>query len=184
MLRLAHDTAITDWRREPHRNRLERPILQLRLELSHQFPRRHFWAGREFLPLRTRNHHLHVRPADVDDEDLFLHFVSVFAAPGAALSSITAIGTSRSARAFFVEAPSFFMRSRDTSRNCHCACRRGSSPSGVKRRYVPSACNSRAFTRSFRNAGITSLIILSRSAGVSIGKASSIRRYIFRGIQS
>src|SRR6266576_5179903 len=159
MLRLAYDTAITDRCREPHRNRVEHRILYQRLQLSHQFARRHFRAGLEFSPLRARNHHLHVRPADINDEDFFLHGVSDFVAPVASLSFTTAIGTSRSARAFFVEPPSFFVRSRDTSRNCHCACRRGSAPSGPKRRYVPSACNSRAFTRSFKNAGMTSLMI-------------------------
>src|SRR5215470_1169841 len=167
MLRLAYDTAITDRRREPHRNRVERPILQQRLELSHQFAWRHLQTGFEFSPLCARDHHLHVRPADINDEDSLLHCVSDFVAPVAPLSSTTAIGTSRSARAFFVEPLSFFMRSRDISRNCHCACRRGSVPSGFRRRYVPSACNSRAFTRSFRNAGITSLMTLSRNAGVS-----------------
>src|SRR6476660_690732 len=176
MLRLGHDTAIADRRREPHRNRVERPVLQQRLELSHHFARCHLRTGFEFPPLRTRNHYLHVRPADINDEDSFLHSVSDFVAPVAPISCTTSIGTRRSARAFFFEPPSFFVRSRDTSRNCHCACRRGSVPSGVKRRYVPSGCNSRAFTRSFRNAGITSLMIWSRNAGVSIGKASSIRR--------
>src|SRR5438094_3861210 len=159
MLRLAHDTAIADRRREPHRYRVEYPILQQRLELSHQFAWRHLRAGLEFSPLRARNHHLHVRSADINDEDFFLHYVSDFVAPVAPPSFTIAIGTSRSARAFFGEPPSFFVRSRDTSRNCHCACRRCSAPSGVKRRYVPSGCNSRAFTRSCRNAGITSLMI-------------------------
>src|SRR4029453_5458908 len=159
MLRLGHDTAIADRRREPHTKTVKLPILQQRFELSHQFARRHFRAGLEFSPLCARNHHLHVRPADINDEDFFLHCVSDFGPPVAPLSFTSAIGTNRSARAFFVEPPSFFVRSRDTSRNCHCACRRGSAPSGVKRRYVPSGCNSRAFTRSFRNAGITSLMI-------------------------
>src|SRR6185369_1025647 len=159
MLRLGHDTPTGDRRRESHRNRVESPILQQRLELSRQFDRRHLWAGLELSSLRTRNHQLHVRTADINDEDFFLHCVSDFVAPVGPLSFTIAMGTSRSARVFFVEPPSFFMRSRDTSRNCHCACRRGSSPSGLKRRYMPSGCNSRAFTRSFKNAGITSLMI-------------------------
>src|SRR6476619_8118890 len=108
MLRLRHDTAIADRRRETYRNRVERPILQQRLDLSHHFARCHCRAGLEFSPLRTRNHHLHVRPADINDENFPLHFVSGFVSPIAPLSFTTAIGTSRSARAFFVE-PSFFM---------------------------------------------------------------------------
>src|SRR4026209_1458799 len=159
MLRLGHDTAIAKRRRETHRDRVERPILQHRLELSRECARLHFRAGLEFSPLLTRNHHLHVRPADINDEDVFLHCASDFAGPVAPLSLTMPIAPSRSARVFFVEPPSFFMRSRDTSRNCHCACRRGSAPSGVNRRYVPPPCNSRAFTRSFRSAGITSLMI-------------------------
>src|SRR5438046_10540158 len=114
MLRLADDTTIADRCWEPHRNRVERPILQQRIELSHQFARRHFRAGLEFSPLRARNHHLHVRAADINDENFFLHCISDFVAPVAPLSFTTAIGTSRSARAFFVEPTSFFVRS-DTS---------------------------------------------------------------------
>src|SRR5215472_17001018 len=116
MLRLGQDTAIADRCRESHRNRLERPILKKRLELSHQFARRHFRAGLEFSPLRARNHDLHVRAADVNNEDSFRHCVSDFVAPDAPLPFTKAIGISRSARAFLVEPPSFFMRSRDTSR--------------------------------------------------------------------
>ena len=134
MLWLGHDTAIADRRRESHRVASNVPILQQRLELSHQFARRHFRTGREFPPVRARNHQLHVRTADIYDEDFFLHCVSDFVAPVPPLPFTTAIGTRRSARVFFVEPPTFLMRSRDTSRNCHCACRRGSSPSGVKRR--------------------------------------------------
>src|ERR1700750_1207514 len=103
MLRFVHDTAIAHRRREPHRNRVERPILQLRMQLSHHFAWRHFRAGLEFSPLRARNHYLHVRPADIYDEDSFLHCVSDFAGLVALVSFTTAIGTSRSARAFFVE---------------------------------------------------------------------------------
>src|SRR5262245_1309879 len=176
MLWFAHDAAIADGRWESHRNGIEAPILHQRPDLSHHFARRHLRARFEFSPLRARNHRLHIGTANVDDENSLFHYLSDFVTTVVAFSSTTAIGTSRSARAFFVEPPSFFMRSRDTSRNCHCACRRGSAPSGCRRRYVPSACNSRAFTRSFRKAGITSLMILSRNAGVSIGKASSIRR--------
>src|SRR4029077_11331339 len=112
MFRLGHDTAITARRRKPYRNGVERPILQQQLELSHQFARRHFRAGLEFSPLRARNHRLHVRPADINDEDSLLHCVSDFVARVAPLWWTTAIGPSRSARAFFVEPLSFFMRSR------------------------------------------------------------------------
>src|SRR5215472_14128668 len=119
MLWFAHNTAIADRRREPHRNCAESPILHQRLDLSHHFGRRHLRTGLEFPPLRARNHYLYIRTANVDDEYSLLHYLSDFVAPGVALSSTTAIGTSRSARAFFAEPPSFFMRSRDTSRNCH-----------------------------------------------------------------
>src|ERR1044071_1576793 len=159
MLWLVHDASIPHGRREPNRDRVEVPVRHQRLELRRQLTRCHFRAGFKFAPLRTRNHHLHMGTANVDDENSLLHYLSDFAAADVALSSTIAIGTSRSARAFLVEPPSFFMRSRDTSRNCHCACRRGSAPSGFSRRYVPSACNSRAFTRSFRSAGITLLMI-------------------------
>src|SRR5262245_43489904 len=158
MLRLGPNAAIADGRWESNRDRVEGPILHQRFDLSHHFARRHLRTGFEFSPLRARNHHLHIGTANVDVEDSLLHCFSDFRAP-VALSSTTAIATSRSARAFFVEPLSFFMRSRETSRNCHWACRRGSAPSGFKRRYVPSGCNSRALTRSFRNAGMTSLTI-------------------------
>src|SRR5215467_11695172 len=158
MLRFTDDAAIADGRGKSDGDRLEDPAMNQRFDLSHHFARAHIATGFEFSTLRARNHHLHIRAANVDDEDSFLHCASDFGAPVALLSCTTAIGTSRSARAFFVEPLSFFVRSRETSRNCHCACRRGSAPSGVKRRYVPSACNSRAFTRSFRSAGITSLM--------------------------
>src|SRR5215467_8554544 len=115
MLRLGHDTAIPDGRREPHRTRVERPILHDRLELGDHLARRHLWAGLEFSPLLARNHHLHIGTANVDDEDSLLHYLPDFVAPGVALSSTTAIGTNRAARAFFVEPLSFFVRSRDTS---------------------------------------------------------------------
>src|SRR5262245_12620627 len=176
MLWFAHDAAIPDGRWESHRDGVEGPILHQRLDLSHHFARRHRRTGSVFQPLAARNQHLYIGTTNVDGKDSLLHYLSDFVAPVVALSSTTAIGTSRSARRFFVEPPSFFIRSRDTSRNCHCACRRGSVPSGFRRRYVPSACNSRALTRSFRSAGITLLMTWSRNAGVSIGKASSIRR--------
>src|SRR5215470_4965579 len=100
MLWFAHDAAIADGRWESHRDGVEGPILHQRFDLSHHFARRHFQTGSEFSPLRVRNHQFYVRTANVDDEDSFLHCVSNFVVPGAALSCTTAIGTSRSARAF------------------------------------------------------------------------------------
>src|SRR5205823_8772286 len=121
MLRFARDAAFADRRRESDRDGSEAPILYERLDLGHQLTWCQVRPGFEFSSLRPRNHQFDVRSANVDDEDSFFHRVSDFVGPIAAPSCITAIGTNRSARAFFVEPLSFFIRSRDTSRNCHCA---------------------------------------------------------------
>src|SRR5262245_2955905 len=105
MLWFAHDAAIPDRRWKSHRNGVEAPILHQRLDLSHHFARRHLRAGFEFSPLLARNHRLHIGTANVDDENSVLHYLSDFVTPVVVLSSTTAIGTSRSARAFFVEPP-------------------------------------------------------------------------------
>src|SRR5207244_13317665 len=78
MLRLAHDAAIADRRRKPHRNRVEGPILHKRFNLSHHLARRHVRPRFEFSPLRARNHHLHIGTANIDNENFFLQFLLDF----------------------------------------------------------------------------------------------------------
>src|SRR6266498_2302871 len=130
----AHDAPIADWRWKSHRYGIETPILQQRFYLSHHFARRQIRTGFEFSLFPAGNHQLHVRAAYVDDENPFLHSFSDLVGPPAGFSCTTLIGISLSARGFFFDPVSFFVRSRDTSRNCHCACRLGSGPSGFKRR--------------------------------------------------
>src|SRR5262245_21551669 len=103
MLRFADDAAIADGRGKYDGDCLEGPAVDQRFDLSHHFARTHIATGFEFSTLRARNHHLHIRAANVDNEDSFLHYVSDLGAPVALLSCTIAIGTSRSARAFFVE---------------------------------------------------------------------------------
>src|ERR1051326_5721601 len=55
-------------------------------------------------------------------------------AQAAGFSTATVIVINLSARSFFFEPVILFARSRDTSRKCHCACTRGSDPSGFSRR--------------------------------------------------
>src|SRR6266571_8296774 len=159
MFRLAYDLPVAYGRRETHRDRVEFPITDQRFDLRHHRARRQLRPGFEFSFSRARNHQLHVRAADVDDQDFSVHhdcFVvaaegglsavalakaddagcgSVPGSVGAAgLSLATVIGINLSARNFFFEPVIFFARSRETSRKCHCACARGSEPSGFKRR--------------------------------------------------
>src|ERR1044071_8355384 len=117
MLWLVHDASIPHGRREPNRDGVEVPVWHQRLELRRQLTRCHFRAGFKFAPLRTRNHHLHIGTANVDDENSLLHYSTESTTAHVALSSTLAIGTRPSGCAFLVEPPSFFMRSRDTPRN-------------------------------------------------------------------
>src|SRR5215217_3070112 len=125
MFGFGDDVAIANRGWKSHGNRVESPILQSWFHLSHHFARSQVRAGFELPFSRTRNHQLHVRTADVDNENSF-HGVSELLTGGIESFSTTLIGISLSARAFFFDPLSFFVRSRDTSRNCHCACLLGS----------------------------------------------------------
>ena len=127
MFRLAYDATILDRRGKSDRDRVELPIAKQRFHLQQHVARRQVRAGFEFALLLARNHQLHVRAADVDHENLFLH-AGLMILDGGAGASIcaTVMGTSLSARIFFLEPLIFFTRSRETSRKCHCACIRGS----------------------------------------------------------
>src|SRR6266516_4600122 len=130
----AHDAPIANWRWKSHGDAVEAPIPDQCFHLSHHFARRQIRAGFEFSLFPAGNHQLHIRAAYVDDENPFLHSLSDLVAPPAGFSCTTLIGINLSARGFFFYPVSVFVGSRDTSRNCHCACRLGSGPSVFKPR--------------------------------------------------
>src|SRR6476659_7925525 len=99
--------ALVNRRRKTNRDDVAFPIADFLFYSGNHFARRQSLAGIEFLSFPVpRNQQLHVRTADVDDEDLFLlHLANVF----------LVIWTSRMPGSFFAF-DCFFVFSRDRSR--------------------------------------------------------------------
>ena len=175
-LRVLHDAALVDGGGEADRDGVVLPAFRGLLDLA-----RSIACGESLMPesnLRfslPRNHQLHVRAADVDDEDFFLHEVSFRAdGDGRELDRTGLLGFRQLAGLAARTFAEMELGLRDAAR----------LPPASGECRMPSACSSRALMWSFRKRGSTSLMISSRRVGSSIGKAISTRRMKFRGIQS
>ena len=72
MFRILHDAAVFDGRRETERDGVVIPAFRGLFDFRDQPFRAQAHAGIEFSFLARRDHQLHVRAADIDDEN-FLH---------------------------------------------------------------------------------------------------------------
>src|SRR5205807_3013824 len=68
--------------------RVEFPVADQRFDLRHHLARRQVRSGFEFSSSRTRNHQLHVRAADVDDQDFSVHHDRFVVAVEGGLSAV------------------------------------------------------------------------------------------------
>src|SRR6266404_7935892 len=124
VFRVFHDFSVAHRSGKPDRDRLKIPVARFLLDFLDRLVRGELWAGGKFSPLfLLGNHQLDVGTADIDDENFF-HRRSL---------GILLIGERRilPARCF---SASFFAWRREISRNCNCACERGTPSSGFKRR--------------------------------------------------